>query len=251
MDTLAGRLRRAIQIRPSQGRRRGVRLFQTEMEERSRAREAADGPPIPGVTLPSIQSYVRTEDPVEPSLDFLRAAADLLGVRFAWLVAGEGEMTTAEERVSELEAQPRMIDEAAEAHGLDPATRALFFAAWRRLVAGLAEKDVPEFYLMSLAADLLGLLELPRRLWGYAHELDERTFNDFAAALLHALMLAMPEPGAGDTIEERGILYAQGIEYRFQPDAAERVQELFQRRIAEHKDEARRLRREFGLPDES
>jgi hypothetical protein len=93
-STLPMRLQWAIDRQPWQGRRRGLRLFQSRIEERARELEKAGGK-LEGVHLSSIQGYVSGD--VEPSLTFLREAADLLAVRRAWLIEGDGVPSALEE----------------------------------------------------------------------------------------------------------------------------------------------------------
>lgn len=86
--TLGGRLREAIDRQPWEGRQRGLRLFQRRMDEH--------GQGVGGTSLSAIQDYLA--DRTEPSPSFLRLAAQLTGVRFAWLANGEGMPTEEEER---------------------------------------------------------------------------------------------------------------------------------------------------------
>jgi hypothetical protein len=95
--TLPGRLRWAIDRLPKQGRRRGLRLFVARMQERARELERKRERALTGVYLSSIQGYVSGD--VDPPLYFLEQAADVLGVRLAWLNAGEGAATEEEERI--------------------------------------------------------------------------------------------------------------------------------------------------------
>lgn len=85
---LAARLREAIERQPSAGRQRGMRLFQRRMDEH--------GQDVGGTSLRAIQDYLAAR--TEPSPSFLRLAAQLTGVRFAWLANGEGMVTEEEER---------------------------------------------------------------------------------------------------------------------------------------------------------
>ena len=91
-DTLGGRLRWAIDKQPPDGRQRGLRLFQRRMTKRGRG--------VVGTSLSAVQAYL--SDEAEPSLSFLRLAAELLSVRFAWLVVGQGAPTQ-EEQAGRLE----------------------------------------------------------------------------------------------------------------------------------------------------
>jgi hypothetical protein len=94
-DTVGKRLRWAIVRRPAMGKKRGVRAFQRAIEERAGKLEKK-GRRLPGITLPSIMTYLN--DVTTPSIEFLHEAASVLDVREAWLAFGEGERTEAEQR---------------------------------------------------------------------------------------------------------------------------------------------------------
>lgn len=84
MATVAERLQQALhQWNPGTGREPSIRQFQQELEMRSGVR---------GTTYASVHSYFSGRAP-SPPLSFLEAAADILGVRAAWLAFDDGEMT--------------------------------------------------------------------------------------------------------------------------------------------------------------
>jgi transcriptional regulator with XRE-family HTH domain len=85
--TLGDRLKWAISRQPAEGRRRGVRLFQKRMEERTKALRIGNL----GVQSSSIRGYLKGD--AEPSRRFLVEAAHVLNVREAWLMCREGEPT--------------------------------------------------------------------------------------------------------------------------------------------------------------
>ena len=89
--TIGERLRWAINQRPRDGRRRGVRKFQSDIANRSSQLVKDGHRAIPGVTMPSIQGYL--QDHAKPSFYFLEAAADLCRVDEAWLISGKGHPT--------------------------------------------------------------------------------------------------------------------------------------------------------------
>lgn len=94
LDTLAGRLDWAIQRQPRDGRKRGLRLFQRRLDAFAKA-EKKEGRPTPdGTSLSSIQTYVNGQ--LTPTLGFLKAAAEVLAVREAWLISGDGHRTEEE-----------------------------------------------------------------------------------------------------------------------------------------------------------
>jgi len=88
-DNLPSRLRWAIDQQRSEGRQRGLRLFQRRL--------AAARPGLDGTALSSIQAYLNGS--VTPSLGWVEAASQILGVRTAWLAFGGGFPTEAEQDV--------------------------------------------------------------------------------------------------------------------------------------------------------
>lgn len=219
--SLPERLRWAIKHHlPHDGRRRGTRHFVRLMEER--ASEAAEaGDPFSGASLTSIQAYLNGT--VEPSRRFIREAAAVLGVRAAWLDYGELPITEEELSSTDTDAAPAaghpMLDAAAAHYGLDATTRTLLGAATRRYAAGCREQSTDPHFEERLGLELLTLLDLPRELWGFNHHMSKRQLNDYAVAMLNALMMAMPDAGNGDLLEERGTLYGSGYELVIDRDA--------------------------------
>lgn len=233
MDTIASRLRAAIE------RWGSIRRFADAM------------PKVRGATYGMIHRYLKGE--TDPPLEFLEAAAGVLGVRVEWLAHGKEPMTAREERVSELERDrvgADLLENAAIARGFTPGTRALLFDAWRRLAAGVPQQDIPERDLIVMAAQLLALLDLPTQLWGFKHEMPERELNDYAVAMLSALMRAMPESGAGDMPDERGVLYAHGFRLEYADDHIERARALLDARVAAHEDRVRETEARLARLDE-
>ena len=70
-----------------------VRALHLEMQERE----------VPGSSYPNVHRYLKGE--LEPSLGFLREAADVMHVRPKWLIADAGEMTEEAERARLVEAR--------------------------------------------------------------------------------------------------------------------------------------------------
>ena len=70
------------------------------------------------------------------------------------------------------------------------------------LVSGAKDKEIPEQTLIRLGAALLRFVLLPSELWGFRHDMSARQKDDCAAAMLHALMLAMPKPSKGDNVND-------------------------------------------------
>lgn len=71
--------------------RRGIRPFSEELERRK-----GENPKLRGTSRNMIQRYISGLD--TPPLEFLSVAAEVLGVRPAWLAFADGEPTEAEQR---------------------------------------------------------------------------------------------------------------------------------------------------------
>ena len=82
--SIADRLR--IGLRES---RRSIRWLTQMVRERD----------VRGSSHSSVQSYVSGSANTDPPIEFLRAAAELLGVREAWLISGEGLATEEQEKI--------------------------------------------------------------------------------------------------------------------------------------------------------
>ena len=93
METVSARLEAGIERywEPPEGKRSSIREFSSQMEDRD----------APGRARQTIHSYLKGD--AEPSLKFLRIAAEVLGVRYPWLATGQGEPT---------EARPRSLEDA-------------------------------------------------------------------------------------------------------------------------------------------
>jgi hypothetical protein len=81
MSTVASRLRGAID------KWGGINRFAAEME----------GRPIRGTSRQMIYRYISRQRPTPPPIEFLEEAAEVLGVRVAWLAFDEGESTEEKE----------------------------------------------------------------------------------------------------------------------------------------------------------
>jgi hypothetical protein len=185
---------------------------------------------IRGAHYSSVWSYLLGR--VEPPEEFLEAAARELDLRPDYLLRGELPKYIAQERVRG-PGDPR-VDDALQRSGWSDATRALFHEAWGRQVAAVPRDEViTDALLLEMGMDLLGLVELPQKLWGFAHDLKEPARNDAAVALLHALMLLMPAAGAGDRVELRGRLYAEQVELTYLPDREQWIKQ-YRVRTDEH-----------------
>ncbi len=92
MESIAKRLRWAIDRQEPVGRRRGKGLLIHKLDQAG----------APGANYPTLNSYLKERDPVSPPLDFLTAAADALDVRVEWLAFGTGPRMPVEEEGSPL-----------------------------------------------------------------------------------------------------------------------------------------------------
>lgn len=88
--TLGGRLKDEISKLPSEGKRRGIGLFIEKMKGL-----AGEDYAFQGLTYQSISTYLNGS--AEPSLSFLKAAAQVLGINVAYLVFGVGPRSSVEE----------------------------------------------------------------------------------------------------------------------------------------------------------
>ena len=158
----------------------------------------------------AIRAYIKGEK--LPPLTFLMEAADELSVRPEWLILGEGEMTTSEQRITE--------DEDAELLAMYPETET-WPADARRVLMGLhlacllqapdhlqaieVGKDVSS----GLQADLVFLVTLPLRCWGFTsiEDLSEHERHTYLLMMLTALRLAVKRKEPGDSIRT----YADGL----------------------------------------
>ena len=174
-----------------------------------------DGRGVRGSSYASVHGYLNGES--APSVDFLREAAEVLGVRDAWLVLGRGEPTAREgarpgpDRRGDPGPAARLRARILERHPmlstLRKGDRDLFFEVLTRYA--LTAPDVEgsgegEAEILGLAGDLAFLLELPAGsgAWGFrAPEEDRERFHHFAVAMLHALSLLMEGRGEGSPAE--------------------------------------------------
>lgn len=82
------------------------------------------------------------------------------------------------------------------------AVRALFGVAWTRLAEACPDPDPSPEELNAVGRVLLAQLRAPLEAWGFAHDLpsDDRRYEDYALAMLHALTLAAASTGQGDPV---------------------------------------------------
>lgn len=211
-----------------------VEGFAKKMGEEHRRLEARfPGSGFPGHSYRSVFDYLKGR--TEPSRAFLKAAARVLRVRYAWLDAGEGEMTESQVVIAEATAvhatheavmmihrrragaAPPVIDAPATAAYLamlapelakSPVAKPVLAEAWDRYVAG-SPTPPDAARTLELVKDLWALVEAPLKLRGMRTEWTDRTRTDYYVAMLHALTLAMPEPGKGVNLARRSRHAAQ------------------------------------------
>ena len=180
-------------------RGRSVRDLQVTLEKKG----------VRGSAYSTVWKYM--ENHVEPAAEFVRAAADELGLREEYLLKGQYPKSVVEGRVTKqenLRPGSPLIDEVLDNLGWSEGPRALFHEAWRRYAAGAqGKRQLLDAQLIQLGATLLMLVEVPKKIWGFQHTMSGRQRDDYAVAMLHALMLAMPDAGHGDRISDRGKKY--------------------------------------------
>ena len=182
MTTLAGRLRRAIDQQPPMGRSRGIGLLLRKLEDRT----------VRGATYASMTAYLAGQQ--QPSLDLLRAVAEVTGVDARWLVLGDGHPT---------EAHATEASAAAGAAGAEPVAdhvvwdlRAGFFD---ETMDGAATPDTtadPSWLDASPVASTALVHAWRRRYQGLTRAL----VGEYPEAAPGTLPDPMVEPGAADAL---------------------------------------------------
>lgn len=198
------RLRKAIE-----GWRTGsIREFQREIDPICKTRR------VRGSSYSMVHSYLRG-DPVPP-VAFLEIAAEVLGVRAAWLLSGEGKpySETGGEGLTTI--TMLLMDMSPDMYATGgPTLAAAFLEAFDRL-----KETCPDLVGVSFTrSDMQGRQEETARLQELLKELifeplrliryleqpgewDYRQLIDYSLAMIHALMLAMPERGQGKPLAE-------------------------------------------------
>jgi transcriptional regulator with XRE-family HTH domain len=174
--SLGERLRRAVE----EVARISVREFQRQMEALG----------VKGSSYPNIHRYL--SDRSEPSLEFLRSAAEKLGVRYEWLTVDDGEPT------EEAETRRRLRD--GIAHGAEH-VRSLMGEVGQDICSELGRdvEGVPfwlpplfQLYVTSGWTVQVGraLGHTLTALGIQAERMSEDDFGDFALSMLPALFFA-------------------------------------------------------------
>jgi hypothetical protein len=137
-------------------------------------------------------------------------------LRLEWLVTGEGPRTLGEEKLMDKSREALATLDAAGHPGLSrlsSAQRAVLLEALARYVSGvkqgseLLESEDSAELLAQLAADFLWLVLLPLRttrpaVWGFQRNLSSEDLHRYLTAMIHALELATPGQGEGDSVAD-------------------------------------------------
>lgn len=213
--SVADRLERALEQRDE-----SIRGFQRRMAERD----------VRGSSYPSVHGYVRGD--ATPSVEFLRQAADVLGVREEWLVLGKGEPTAPEQGLSGLRrsgsgSPERLRERICSAHPevarMHVAEQEVFMTVLARYAMSapdaaelpMSEQGVRR--LVELAGDLLFLIELPLHplAWGFRElDADDEARRYYQAAVLNTLSLLMEERGQGEAVERADVSWIRELRRR-------------------------------------
>ena len=169
--------------------RNGIRAFHREMTDKK----------VPGSSYAMIHRYLAGEK--VPSLKFLEGAADVLGVRPAWLICGDGERTKAAPvgptlRELTQDAAYQLVTFTEDKQAVIDA----FHGAVRRLYWALETEPEPE-QLSRMAELLVGLVREPFLRLHHNLPLGPRQVQDHYVAMLHAITLIMPMWRSVDSIE--------------------------------------------------
>lgn len=192
VEDLKRRLKEAIKDRGS------IRKFQREMEKTG----------VRGHSRQMIHAYLSGER--EPSIAFLRKAAEVLGVREAWLMAGSGRKTPAasaflaggRDRLGRTDEDS--VGDEFDRRGLSPAVQALLNETAEQYGATAKEfEEIDEELAQRMVREISLLLSLPRHLWGFHRFMDAETLNEYTLAMLQALRIALLPPRSIDLADHR------------------------------------------------
>jgi hypothetical protein len=201
MQDIRGRLEEALQ-------RSGLSILQLQVRLRERG--------VTGASYGSIYAYFKGSVDKGPPLEFLRAAADILGVREEWLILGNGGPTADEDTIRETETalmesnQTQQQSElwrmlAQNIPGLlnwPRAARAVFCEAWVRYTMGFHAPHLTEYQMGRMARYLFDLVIRPLREPGlrrpFGTELKPEDLDDYLVLTMQSLMRAMPAAKQGE-----------------------------------------------------
>ena len=172
-----------------------VREFHRQMRERS----------VRGSSYPTIHRYLT--DKSEPSMAFLKSAAELLGVREIWLAQGLGEPTETAEAMN-VSAGPspdaeeifQTIATLPEIKSLPHYLQAGFYDVWEKRKDAIkrhrgqkgGKDQTPDPEVARVLAQ--GIL-MPFEAMGIKPDADSPRFRDYVSAMFLALNLATTVPG--------------------------------------------------------
>ena len=205
METFGDRLRDAIKTwSPRDGQKPSIRHFQRLMEK------AHGGKKRFGVSYPAINSYLQGKP--EPSIAWVRAASEILAVSPAWLSSGEGPKVGTR-RTLGVAFDALIVDpfgDALRKHGpamgTSPVASAMLEDLAREYVGQMEGEHLVEF-AEQMVQDLVWLVGLPMKLWGFRRDLDSSTDQAYRLSMMLTLRsLLRPERGHSSPEEYRGSL---------------------------------------------
>ena len=190
--SISERLKRELSVRRPV---MSTRQLQKEVEK-----EAGRG--TRGTSYASVYEYVEGKGKTEPPLSFLRPAARVLGVRVEFLITGEEPRTKEEHLVKGLDTTLAEAAEAILALGGDASWNMFMRLVARLLLSCPDRKKAGEEVVGHLA------YHLQQRILESYHAFNPAGFDeqvrqtDYLEATLHAMALAVPDPGQGVPIKK-------------------------------------------------
>ena len=191
-----------------------VRAFGRRLDDEGEKR-------VRGGSYPTLHRYLKDDASARPSAEFVDTAARILGVRPQWLMSGNEEMTETRQRASGGFRSTPLHRIASDQDEDDAQSRKAFWAGWKGGVHAGADKPTYErmppvvqvvfgnalarLVLANptaldpadrgrIAARLLNLAMRPFDEFMTDAPLDDsRAITDYMLAMLHGIMLAMPE----------------------------------------------------------
>jgi len=186
-----------------------VREFQREIEPMLKERGERGG------SYTMIHRYLKKGDP-QPPTGFLLVAAELLGVRTEWLLAGKGQMTEAEEQVATLPRSelgfkmPGPVAALATRGGMHVIT--LWMAVARQLIVASKRTrgDVTPEEMEAIGAAISEFVIAPLDRLYPEPVTDLQGHEEYLVAALHALNLAIPSRGQGRPLDDMVADFREG-----------------------------------------
>ena len=197
MGTVEGRLEKA-----RKEANRSIRSLQQALHDKK--------VPVPGSSYANVHAYFKGR--TRPTLEFIKAAAEELGVKPEWLAFGNGWMTEREQREAEAAAallereeeregslfNERMLEELEGLDRLDPSVHLALHALVHRWLAAM-ERSGRELESEDEVKAYLDLtwhfLREPLRAWARWIDrdvtMDSGSLSDYMTAMLHAMNLSL------------------------------------------------------------